>query len=318
MNQTPESHKYHEAVMAEEVIELFRTLREGLIVDATFGGGGHSRRLLETLGDNVRILGFDRDPAAIEHAQPMIDDGEIGDRLEVVNRNYRELDETLTERGIAEFDGALFDLGVSSHQIEEGTRGFSYRSAGPLDMRMGPDAPNRAAELVNEWPEPDLRHVIRTLGEEPFAGRIARAIVAARPIADTGQLADVVRNAIPAATRRTGGHPARKTFQALRMAVNDELGGLAEGLDAAVRRLRPGGRCVVISYHSLEDRLVKRRFVAGSTGCTCPPDFPVCVCENTAELRLLTRSPLRPTEAEVATNPRARSARLRAVEKVAA
>ncbi len=318
MNQTPESRKFHEAVMAEEVVELFRSLHEGLIVDATYGGGGHSLRLLGALGSNVRILAFDRDPDAISEAEARSADTNLGDRLKIVNRNYRDMEEVLIEQSMESFSGALFDLGVSSHQIEEGTRGFSYRTAGPLDMRMGPDAPHTAAELVNEWPEADLARVIRSYGEEPFATRIARAIVAARPIRDTAQLAEIVRAAIPAATRRTGGHPARKTFQALRIAANDELGALEQGLDAALRRLQPLGRCVVISYHSLEDRIVKRRFASGATGCTCPPDFPVCVCQHTAELRLLTRKPLRPTDEEISVNPRARSARLRAVEKVAA
>ncbi|MGZ5383250.1 MAG: 16S rRNA (cytosine(1402)-N(4))-methyltransferase RsmH [Acidimicrobiia bacterium] len=318
MNQTPESQGFHQAVMAEEVVELFRPLHEGLIVDATYGGGGHSRRLLGALGSNVRILGFDRDPDAIAEEALRSADTNFSDRLQIVNRNYRELEEVLTEQNIEGFNGALFDLGVSSHQIEEGTRGFSYRTAGPLDMRMGPDAPHTAAELVNEWPEADLARAIRTYGEEPFATRVARAIVAARPISDTVQLAEIIRTAIPAATRRTGGHPARKTFQALRIAANDELGALEQGLDAALNRLRPSGRCVVISYHSLEDRIVKRRFAEGATGCICPADFPVCVCRHTAELRLLTRKPLRPTAEEIAVNPRARSARLRAVEKVAA
>ncbi len=304
--------------MAEEVVELFRTLHEGLIVDATFGGGGHSRRLLDALGSDVEILGFDRDPAALAEAQMRRAPDDFGDRLRIVNRNFRDMDEVLTEQSIQSISGALFDLGVSGHQVEEGTRGFSYGQAGPLDMRMGPDAPHTAGELVNEWPEADLMRVIRTYGEETFASRIARAIVAARPIGDTLHLAEVVRAAIPAATRRTGGHPARKTFQALRIAANDELGALEQGLGAALDRLSPHGRCVVISYHSLEDRIVKRRFAAGATGCSCPPDFPVCVCEQTAELRLLTRKPLRPTPEEVAANPRARSARLRAVEKVAA
>jgi 16S rRNA (cytosine1402-N4)-methyltransferase len=318
MNQTPENRKFHEAVMAEEVVELFRPLQEGLIVDATYGGGGHSRRLLNALGSNVRILAFDRDPDAIAETETRSTDTGPRDRLQIVNRNFGDMEEVLIEQSIEGFSGALFDLGVSSHQVEEGTRGFSYRVAGPLDMRMGPDAPHIAAELVNDWPEADLARVIRSYGEEPFAARIARAIVAARPIDDTAQLAEIVRLAIPAATRRTGGHPARKTFQALRIAVNDELGALEQGLEAALRRLHPAGRCVVISYHSLEDRIVKRRFAEGATGCTCPPDFPVCVCEHTAELRLLTRKPLRPTSEEVATNPRARSARLRAVQKVAA
>jgi 16S rRNA (cytosine1402-N4)-methyltransferase len=318
MNQTPESRKFHEAVMAEEVVELFRPLRQGLIVDATYGGGGHSQRIFEELGSDVRILAFDRDPDAIRQAEALRNGAGIGDRLQFVNRNFRDLEEVMTEKGIEDLSGALFDLGVSGHQVEEGTRGFSYRLSGPLDMRMGPDAPHTAAELVNEWSSADLAEVIRSYGEEPFAGRIARAIVSARPIQDTAQLAEIVRAAIPAATRRTGGHPARKTFQALRMAANDELGALEHGLETALRRLRPGGRCAVISYHSLEDRMVKRRFVAGATGCTCLPDFPICVCENTAELRLLTRKPLRPTSQEVAINSRARSARLRAVEKVAA
>ena len=318
MNQTPESREFHEAVMVEEVVELFRPLQEGLIVDATYGGGGHSRRILAALGSHARVLAFDRDPDAIVEAEVRRGEAERNNRLQIVNRNFRDMEQVLTEHAIESFSGALFDLGVSSHQIEEGTRGFSYRVAGPLDMRMGPDAPHAAADLVNEWPEADLASVIRSYGEEPFATRVARAIVAARPIEDTVQLAEVVRLAIPAAKRRRGKHPARKTFQALRIAANDELGALEQGLDAALSRLAPNGRCVVISYHSLEDRIVKRRFASGATGCTCPPDFPVCVCETNAELRLLTRKPLRPTAEEVAANPRARSARLRAVEKVAA
>jgi len=318
MNQTPESREFHEAVMVEEVVELFRPLQEGLIVDATYGGGGHSRRILAALGSHARVLAFDRDPDAIVEAEVRRGEAERNNRLQIVNRNFRDMEQVLTEHAIESFSGALFDLGVSSHQIEEGTRGFSYRVAGPLDMRMGPDAPHAAADLVNEWPQADLARVIRSYGEEPFATRVARAIVAARPIEDTVQLAEVVRLAIPAAKRRRGKHPARKTFQALRIAANDELGALEQGLDAALSRLAPNGRCVVISYHSLEDRIVKRRFASGATGCTCPPDFPVCVCETNAELRLLTRKPLRPTAEEVAANPRARSARLRAVEKVAA
>ncbi|MDH3259737.1 MAG: 16S rRNA (cytosine(1402)-N(4))-methyltransferase RsmH [Acidimicrobiia bacterium] len=318
MNQTPESRKFHEAVMAEEVVELFRPLHEGLIIDATYGGGGHSRRILDALGSNVRILAFDRDPDAIREAEARRADADPGNRLQILNRNYRDMEDVMIEKSIESFSGAFFDLGVSSHQVEEGTRGFSYRAAGPLDMRMGPDAPHTAAELVNEWSEADLARVIRSYGEEPFAARVARAIVAARPIDNTVQLAEIIRLAIPAAARRTGGHPARRTFQGLRIAANDELGALEQGLEAALSRLRPAGRCVVISYHSLEDRIVKQRFAAGATGCTCPPDFPICVCEGTADLRLLTRKPLRPTPAEVAINRRARSARLRAVEKVAA
>ena len=298
--------------MAEEVVELFRPVRSGLLIDATFGGGGHSRRLLAELGEQVRILGLDRDPAAVAQGASM------GERVDVVNRNYRELTEVLQERGVKSAAGALFDLGVSSRQVEEGTRGFSYRHRGPLDMRMGPDAPFSADDVVNHWPEADLASVLGRFGEERFAGRIAAAIVAARPIPDTVALAEIVKGAIPAATRRTGGHPARRTFQAIRIAVNQELEALHEGLGAALEILAPGGRCVVISYHSLEDRIVKRRFATRTRGCECPPDFPVCVCGKTANWRLLTRRPLRPAPHETAANPRARSARLRAIERMAA
>ncbi len=312
MNQTPEGPRYHEPVMAEEVIELFRPVGSGLVIDATFGGGGHSRRLLEALGDDIRILGLDRDPEAVAEGSAM------DPRVEVVNRNYRELAEVLRERNVASAAGALFDLGVSGHQVEEGTRGFSYQRRGPLDMRMGPDAPWTADDIVNHWTESELAGVIRSFGEERFSARVAAAIVAARPIEDTLHLAEVVKAAIPAAARRSGGHPARRTFQAIRIAVNEELEALSEGLEAAITHLRPGGRCVVISYHSLEDRIVKRRFVAGARGCVCPPDFPVCVCDRPAELRLLARKPVRPSAEETGSNPRARSARLRAAEKVAA
>ncbi len=207
---------------------------------------------------------------------------------------------------------------MSSHQLDEGARGFSYRDPGPLDMRMDRAGAISAGTIVNEWSESEIAKVLRELGEERFSRRIAAAIVGSRPITDTVALARIVTDAIPAATRRTGGHPARRTFQALRIAVNDELGELRRGLDAALERLAPGGRCVVISYHSLEDRIVKHRFVEESTGCTCPPEFPVCQCGRTARATLVTRKPLRPTEEEVAANPRARSALLRAVERSAA
>ncbi|MGH8874179.1 MAG: 16S rRNA (cytosine(1402)-N(4))-methyltransferase RsmH, partial [Acidimicrobiia bacterium] len=294
---------YHTPVMAEEVAGLFRPVGEGVVVDATFGGGGHTRRLLAELGERARIVALDRDPdAAAFGSMP---------RLIVLRRNFRELDEVLEDLDIAELAGALFDLGVSSHQLEEPARGFSYRLAGPLDMRMGPDAGPTASTLVNEWPEGDLAGAIGRYGEERHAARIARAIVAARPIGDTLALAEIVAGAVPAAGRRSG-HPARRTFQALRIAVNDELAALREGLEAALARLRPGGRCVVISYHSLEDRIVKERFSQGGRGCICPPELPVCGCGARPDLRLLHRSALRPAPEEVAGNPRARSARLRA------
>jgi 16S rRNA (cytosine1402-N4)-methyltransferase len=308
MGQASEE-RAHRPVMAEEVAEIFRPIEEGVIIDATFGDGGHTRRLLEILSPEVRILALDRDPAVVSAAEA------LRPRVRLVEANFRRLADVLEEEGIDELAGALFDLGVSSRQLDDPSRGFSYRRRGPLDMRMGPDAPHTADELVNQWPVAQLGDIIRRLGEERFAGRIAQAIAEARPLQDTIQLAEVVRLAIPAATRRRGGHPARRTFQALRMAVNDELGALRDGLEAGIAALGLAGRVAVIAYHSLEDRLVKRRLAAGATGCTCPPELPECVCGNTPELRLLTRRPVRPTAAEVAANPRARSARLRAAER---
>jgi 16S rRNA (cytosine1402-N4)-methyltransferase len=294
---------YHVPVMVAETLDLLRPVAGGTVVDATYGGGGHSRAIRDAL-PGTTIVAFDRDPDAARHA---------GD-VSVIVGNFADLDTLLAQEGIDELDGAFFDLGVSSHQLDVGERGFSYHRAGPLDMRMGPSATRDADEVVNRWERRRLADALRRHGEERFAERIAAAIVRARPIGDTLHLAGVVAEAVPARSRR-GGHPARRTFQAIRIAVNDELAALAAGLDHAVRMLRPGGRIVVISYHSLEDRIVKRRFAAGASECTCPPGLPVCACEATAELRLLTRRPLRPGPDEVLANPRARSARLRGAER---
>lgn len=305
-----EGTPYHQPVLAHEVAEIFQPLTSGVVVDATFGGGGHTRRLLETMREGIQIVGIDRDPEAVANADQLDDD-----RVRVLRGNFADIEALLDEADVDEPVGVLFDLGVSSHHFDEGARGFSYRHDGPLDMRMGPDAELTADEVVNGWEEPRLASIIRRYGEEPRAGRIAAAIVAARPIRSTGHLAEVVAEATPAALRRKG-HPARKTFQAIRLAVNEELDALARGLDGALEILAVGGRCAVISYHSLEDRLVKRRFTRGARGCTCPPDLPVCACGGVTELRLLTRQPVEPGAAEIEANPRARSARLRAVEKI--
>jgi 16S rRNA (cytosine1402-N4)-methyltransferase len=308
MSQDPQPGPFHQPVMAEEVAEVFHPIERGVVVDATFGGGGHTALLLDR-HPGITVVGFDRDPAAQANA------ASLGPRLTMMQSDFRHLDDALDRAAVDRIDGALFDLGVSSRQLDDPERGFSYRRVGPLDMRMGPDASITADDVVNEWDATRLAGAIRRYGEEPHASRIAAAIVAARPVTDTGRLAEVVAGAVPAAARARR-HPARRTFQAIRMVVNDELAALEEGLESALRRLSVGGRAVVISYHSLEDRLVKRRFAAGARGCTCPPDFPVCVCGGTAELRLLTRKPLRPTPSEVETNPRSRSARLRAAERV--
>jgi len=294
---------YHQPVMVQEVIDLLAPIENGLVLDATFGGGGHSRALSAAI-PAVQILGLDRDPASITQSEG----------LKVITADFRDLDRVVAEEGAHELAGALFDLGVSSRQLDDADRGFSYQGSGPLDMRMGPDSGISAADVVNETDQLELAGILRRYGEEQMAGRIAAAIVAARPIKDTIRLAEVVAGSVPAAVRRRG-HPARKTFQAIRIYVNDELEALTQGLDAAIDLLRPGGRIVVIAYHSLEDRIVKRRFASGATGCTCPPEFPVCTCGTVVELRQLTRKPMRPSEAEVEGNRRARSARLRAAEK---
>jgi len=309
MDQDSSPEGYHRAVLADEVVGLIAPLMPGTVIDATFGGGGHTRRILAELGDEVRVIAIDRDPDAIANAADLSVTAILG--------NFGSIGQLVSPHLEDAPAAVVFDFGVSSHQFDEPTRGFSYRHDGPLDMRMGPDADISASEIVNQWPEEELAHVIRRYGEEPMAFRIAAAIVAARPIESTGRLSTVIAEAMPAARRRAG-HPARRTFQALRVAVNAEHEAIRSGLDQAIEMVKPGGRVIAISYHSLEDRIVKRRFAEGARGCTCPPGLPVCGCGKAAELRLLTRKPMRASPSEVAVNRRSRSAVLRAAEKVAA
>ncbi|MDX1468628.1 MAG: 16S rRNA (cytosine(1402)-N(4))-methyltransferase RsmH [Acidimicrobiia bacterium] len=297
--------EYHRPVLVEEVVGLLAPVLPGVVVDATFGGGGHTRRLLEEHGEDVTVIAIDRDPEAVENARHMGVEAKLG--------NFGDIADLVE---LPEVDGVLFDFGVSSHQLDTAERGFSYGREGPLDMRMGPDAAVTAHEIVNGWEEGRIASLLLEYGEEPLGRRIAKAIVAARPIQTTTELSTVVAQTMPAARRRVG-HPARRTFQALRIAANDELTSISSGLDGALEKLGPSGRLLAISYHSLEDRIVKRRFAAGAAGCTCPPGLPICGCGNTAELRILTRKPIRPSAQEVAVNKRARSARLRAAERIA-
>lgn len=307
---------YHRPVLAGEVVELLSPVPPGVVIDATFGGGGHARRLLEVLGPGHRVIGIDRDPAAV--AQATDEEG----RLKVVRGNFAHLGEILAAENVAAPVGVLFDFGVSSQHFDDPSRGFSYRLPGPLDMRMDPDQGLTASDLVNDLEELDLADLIRRLGEEPAAARIAAAIVRARPIADTLELAEVIASVVPhrARPQHRGRrlHPARRTFQALRIAVNSELEAIEVGLDQALDHLSVEGRCVTISYHSLEDRIVKRRFAAATAGCICPPELPVCGCGASPRFRSLTRGAQKPSSGELAENPRSRSARLRAVVKVAA
>lgn len=311
-----QDRKYHRPVMADEVVELLEPVPPGVVVDATFGGGGHSRRLLEVLSSDHRVLGIDRDPEAVARVS------DEGGRLQVVRGNFANLAGILEEVNVTAPVGVLFDFGVSSHHLDDPARGFSYRHGGPLDMRMDPDQDLTAADLINGLDVSELSALIREFGEEPMASRIAAAIVRARPIDDTARLAEVIAAAVPPTkTRETGRrrlHPARRTFQALRIAVNQELDAVERGVDQALEILVPDGRVVAISYHSLEDRIVKRRFVAAVSGCVCPPDLPICGCGASPKYRSLTRGALKPSQAEAVSNPRARSARLRGLVRVAA
>jgi 16S rRNA (cytosine1402-N4)-methyltransferase len=283
---------------------------DGVLVDATLGLGGHADALLAATS-GTRLLGLDRDPEALRRAGERL--APYGTRVRLVHAVYDALPDVLDgERA----DGVLFDLGVSSLQLDEAERGFSYAHDAPLDMRMDPTTGPTAADVVNTYPVDALTRILREYGEERFAARVAHAIVAGRPWTSTAPLADTVRTAIPAATRRHGGHPAKRTFQALRIEVNGELAALASAVPAALAALRVGGRLVVLAYHSLEDRTVKRAIAEGLRGCVCPPGLPVCACGREPVLRLLVRGAETPTDAEIAENPRAASARLRAVERV--
>jgi 16S rRNA (cytosine1402-N4)-methyltransferase len=305
----------HQPVMVDEVVALFAPVPTGVVVDATVGGGGHAAAVLRA-HDHLQVLGLDRDPEAVTAASGVL--APFGTRAMVRRARFDSLAAEARAVGIEQVSGVLFDLGVSSPQFDRPERGFSYRHDAPLDMRMGPDAPMTAAEFLNSTPETDLARLFAEHGEARFARRIARAVIAARPLETTGQLAEVVRSAIPAAARRTGGHPARRVFQAVRVAVNEELPVLDTALDEAIGLLGAGGRCVAIAYHSGEDRLVKAAFARAVTGgCTCPPGLP-CACGAESLGRLVFRGARRPTPAEVERNRRAESARLRAFERVGA
>jgi 16S rRNA (cytosine1402-N4)-methyltransferase len=303
----------HEPVMRDEIVDLFADVPAGVVVDATVGGGGHSAALLDAHA-HLRILGLDRDEVALVAAGERL--ARFGDRVDLRHERFDGLQHALDDLGIEEISGALFDLGVSSPQLDVGERGFSYRNDGPLDMRMDRTETWSAEDVVNGYAEADLARVLRDHADERFAGRIARAIVAARPIETTVQLAEIVVSAIPAPARRRGGHPAKRTFQAIRIEVNRELDVLPAALDAAIDATGVGGRVAVLSYHSGEDRIVKERFrLAQTGGCTCPDGLP-CVCGAVATVRLVRRIPKTASTTESIQNPRAASVRLRAVEKI--
>jgi 16S rRNA (cytosine1402-N4)-methyltransferase len=305
--------------MPGEVVELLAPRPGGIYLDGTVGGGGHARLLLEASGPDGRLIGLDHDPAALAATAALL--ASFGERVTLRHGSFAGLEGQLASLGVDRVDGILLDLGVSSYQLDTPKRGFSFREEGPLDMRMDPAQPESAADLLICADVDELKRIFREYGEERWAGRIAREIVRSRgetPLRTTRQLAELVCRAVPGGHVPQRIHPATRVFQALRIAVNGELAALEAGLAAALRSLRPGGRLAVISFHSLEDRLVKQRFRAAASACTCPPRLPVCVCGRKPEVKILTSRGVRPAEAEIAANPRSRSAVLRAVEKLAA
>lgn len=308
----------HLSVMPEEVIRFLAPRAGGTYLDGTLGGGGHASLIAERCipGDGM-LIGIDRDREALEAAAERL--AEYGAGIRLLHGNFSEIEAHLAELGIQKLDGFILDLGVSSHQLDSGGRGFSFQQDAPLDMRMDSGGGDTAADLVNRLQEEELERIIRDFGEERWARRIAAFIVKARderPILSTMQLVDIVKGAVPKAKWEERIHPATRTFQALRIAVNGELESLEKGLKDAIEHLKPGGRGVVISFHSLEDRIVKHIFRDCSTGCICPRNLPVCACGRQPKVRILTGRPVMATDAEIAGNPRSRSAKLRAIEKL--
>ena len=302
----------HDPVMVREITELFAGVPHGFVLDATLGGAGHTTAILDA-HPGLSVLGLDRDPAALAASRERL--APYGDRVMLQHRRFDDLDAAMLEAGIAELSGALFDLGVSSHQFDSGERGFSYRHDAPLDMRMDTTEVTTAADVVNQASEIEIAQILREYSDEKFAGRIARAIVSARPIHTTSELADIVASAIPAPARRRGGHPAKRTFQALRISLNKELEILPNAIDSAVRRTSSGGRVAVLSYHSGEDRIIKTRFKQHATGgCECPSQLP-CGCGAQRTVRLV-RVASKPSAVEQEKNPRSTSARLRVAEVI--
>jgi 16S rRNA (cytosine1402-N4)-methyltransferase len=310
-------------VLLEEAVDGLAIKPDGIYVDCTLGGAGHSKLIASRLGEGGRLIAFDQDDWALDNARVRL--APYMDKVTLVRSNFRDLEQELKGcnvpllEGVPQVDGILFDLGVSSPQLDEAERGFSYNHDAPLDMRMDRESDLTAHEIVNTWDERDISRILDRYGEEKFARSIARNIVKARekaPIEKTGELAELIKISIPAATRRTGGHPAKRSFQALRIAVNDELGAEEEALEQAIRCLKPGGRASVITFHSLEDRICKQMFAKFVEKCTCPTDFPLCVCGNQGTLKLVNRKPIVPSEEELELNPRARSAKLRVAEKL--
>ena len=306
----------HKSVLLDETINGLNIKPDGIYVDGTLGGGGHAYEVCTRLGTKGSIIGIDQDAAAIEAADARLKD--FGEKVTIVRSNYCDMKSRLHELGIDKVDGIILDLGVSSYQLDTAERGFSYREDAPLDMRMDTRQKMTARDIVNDYSEMDLYRVIRDYGEDKFAKNIAKHIVAQRgkgPIETTGQLTEIIRGAIPMKYQKKSGHPAKRTFQAIRIELNRELEVLRDTLDDMIELLKPGGRLCIITFHSLEDRIVKSAFKKNENPCTCPPDFPVCVCGNVSKGSIVTRKPILPSKYEMEANSRSKSAKLRIFER---
>ena len=307
---------HHVSVLLDECIEGLNIKPDGIYVDGTLGGAGHSSQIAKHLSTGL-LIGVDRDPVALKAAGERL--APFGDRVKLVHSNFAEIPQVLKDLGIEKVDGILLDLGVSSPQLDDGSRGFSYMADAPLDMRMDSGDSLSADTVVNTWPQEELKRIFYEYGEERYAPQIAAAICRKResaPIRTTLELVDIIRSAMPPAALREKQHPAKRTFQAIRIAVNDELGAVEKIMKDAIPCLNVGGRLAVITFHSLEDRIVKTGMASAAKGCTCPPSFPVCVCGKKPQVKLISRKPIVSTEEELERNPRARSAKLRICEKL--
>ena len=307
---------HHVSVLLDECIEALNIRPDGIYVDGTLGGAGHSSQIAKRLTTG-RLIGIDRDPVALKAAGERLEP--YGDRVTLVHSNFCEIKKVLSDLGIEGVDGILLDLGVSSPQLDDSARGFSYMADAPLDMRMNSEDALSAYDVVNGWSQEELKRILYDYGEERYAPRIASAICNRRsekPIETTLELVDIIRSAMPAAALREKQHPAKRSFQAIRIAVNDELGSVEKVMEDAIPCLNPKGRLAIITFHSLEDRIVKNGMAAASKGCTCPPEFPVCVCGKKPHVKLISRKPIVSGEEELERNPRARSAKLRVCEKL--
>jgi len=308
------SEFHHISVLLNECLDGLNIRPDGIYVDGTLGGAGHSLQIVKRGG---KLIGIDRDPVALKAAGERL--REYKDRVTLVHSNFSQMKHVLQELDIAGVDGILLDLGVSSPQLDDGERGFSYMADAPLDMRMNGGDRLTAEEVVNTWPQEELKRILYTYGEERYAPQIAAAICRRReaePIKTTLQLVDVIRSAMPAVALREKQHPAKRSFQAIRIAVNDELGAVETIMKDAIGLLNPGGRLAIITFHSLEDRIVKNGMAEAAKGCTCPPSFPVCVCGKKPQVKIISRKPITASEEELENNPRARSAKLRVCEKI--